>query len=110
MRLDEELDLNLVQTSIESDHDLSGAVIVDDLEFANVTVLHHDGQELDDHLRTWPQENLTFVAFLRVVKRLERIGQRIHANHFSLVATSFFKKSCLLKRDKRPFVGRLDID
>ncbi|KAF1763329.1 hypothetical protein GCK72_011595 [Caenorhabditis remanei] len=43
-------DGGLVETSGEVDDDLSGAVVVDDLELSDVSVLHHDGQEADDDL------------------------------------------------------------
>jgi hypothetical protein len=33
-------------------------VIVDDLELADVAVLHHDGQEAGDHLRRGAKQNL----------------------------------------------------
>ena len=44
-------DGGLVEASGEVDDDLSGAVVVDDLELSDVSVLHHDGQEADDNLR-----------------------------------------------------------
>ena len=43
-------DGGLVETSGEVDDDLSGAVVVDDLELSDVSVLHHDGQEANDDL------------------------------------------------------------
>lgn len=46
-------DGGLVETSGEVDDDLSGAVVVDDLELSDVSVLHHDGQEADDDLENY---------------------------------------------------------
>lgn len=66
---------DLVQTSVQVDDDLSSAMVIDNLELANVAVLHHDGQELDDHFRAWPEEHLTFMALLRVVEGLKGVGQ-----------------------------------
>ena len=72
----------LVQSSVKIDDNLAGTMIVDDLELADVAVLHHDGEKLDNDLGARPEQHLTLVAFLGVVERLERVGQRIHANHF----------------------------
>ena len=45
------------------------------------TVFHHHREELDDHLRAGSNDHLTFVTFLGVVDRFQRIGQDIHVNH-----------------------------
>lgn len=43
-------DTTLVQTTVELDNNLSSAMVIDDFEFINVTVLLHDLQEFDDDL------------------------------------------------------------
>ncbi len=35
-------DTTLVEATVQVDNDLSGSVIIDDFEFTNITVLHHD--------------------------------------------------------------------
>lgn len=42
----------LVETSGEVDDNLARAVVVDDFELTDVTVLHHHGQETDDDLKS----------------------------------------------------------
>merc|ERR1711865_284212 len=43
-------DTALVEASVKLNDDLAGAVVVDQLELTNVTVLHHHLKELDDDL------------------------------------------------------------
>jgi hypothetical protein len=56
----------LVETAVQVDDDLASSVIIDDLEFANVAVLHHHGQELDYDLRAWSQQDLSLVSLLSI--------------------------------------------
>ena len=51
-------DTALVQPSGEADDDLSTSVVVDDLELADVAVLHHHGQEAGQHLRRGAEQDL----------------------------------------------------
>lgn len=74
-------DAALVQATGQVDHHLAGPMVVDDLELADVAVLHHHRQELDDDLGARAQQHLALAALLRIVDALERIGQNIHANH-----------------------------
>lgn len=74
-------DSALVQATGQVDNDLAGPVVVDDLELANVAVLHHDRQELDDHLGAGTQQDLSLAALLSVVNALEGIGQNVHSHH-----------------------------
>jgi hypothetical protein len=55
-----------VQSSVQIDNYFASSMIVDDFEFANVAVLHHDGQEFDGHLRAGSQQDLSFVSFLSI--------------------------------------------
>lgn len=63
------------------DDNFSSAMIVDDLEFSNVAVLHHNTKELDDDFGCWANDDLTFATLFGIVDRLEGIGQNVHANH-----------------------------
>lgn len=69
-------------------------MIVDDLELANVAVLHHHRQELDDDLGAGPQQHLALAALLRIVDALEGIGQNIHANHGCGGRQSYVERLC----------------
>jgi len=74
-------DAALVEATGQVDHDLAGAMIVDDLELADVAVLHHHGEELDDHLGAGTQQHLALATLLRVVDALQGIGQYVHTHH-----------------------------
>ncbi len=76
------MDNYLVETTIQVDNNLASSVIIDDLEFANVTVFHHHGQEFDDDLRAGSQQHLSLVSLLSVAEGFQGIGQRVHAYHF----------------------------
>jgi hypothetical protein len=71
----------LVQAAVELHDDLAGAVVVDELELADVAVLHHQREKLDDHLARRPQQHLALAALLRVGERLERVREDADANH-----------------------------
>ena len=45
-------DSALIESSRQIDHNLAGSVIIHHLELPDVSVLHHDGEEPDDDLRT----------------------------------------------------------
>lgn len=64
----------LVQASGQVHDDLAGTVVVHDLEFADVSVLHHDCEELDDDLGAGTQEHLALTALLGVVDAFQGIG------------------------------------
>ena len=59
----------------EVDDNLSRAVVINDLELADVSVLHHDGEEPDHHLGARPDQDLPLAALLRVVDALEAVRQ-----------------------------------
>lgn len=46
-----------------------------------LTVLHHHGQEADDHFGARPDEHLAFPTFLCIVDAFESIGQNVHPHH-----------------------------
>jgi len=66
-------DTSLVETSVELDDNLARSVVVDLLELANVAVLLHDAQELDDDLRRRSDHDLTLSGLLGIVDSVERI-------------------------------------
>lgn len=51
------------------------------LELADVSVLLHDLQELDDDLGGGAQEDLALASLLSVGDRLQGVGQNGHAHH-----------------------------
>lgn len=67
-------DAAFVETAGQIDHDLSGTMVVDDLELADVAMFHHHGQKLDDDFGAWAQQNLTLSTFLGIVDTLKGIG------------------------------------
>lgn len=56
----------LVETANKLDHDLAGAVVINDFKVTNVAVLLHDTQEPDHNPGRWTDENLTLAATLSV--------------------------------------------
>ena len=67
------------------------------LKLADVAVLHHDGEESDDHLRARPEEmelvkkghssqlspqhNLPLAPLLSIVDAAQSVCQRVHPHH-----------------------------
>jgi hypothetical protein len=98
-------DSALVESAVELDDDLASSVIIDNFEFTNVAVLHHDLEELDDDLRGGSDENLSFrfsrctkfnqddylslSSLLSVADVLESVGQNVHANHGDFFVSGF---------------------
>jgi len=74
-------DTGLVETSVELDNDLAGAVVVNLLKFANVSVLLHDLQELDNDLGAGVDQDLALAGLLGVVHGVERIVEDGSADH-----------------------------
>eukprot|EP00619_Florenciella_sp_RCC1007_P012524 CAMPEP_0205920004 /NCGR_PEP_ID=MMETSP1325-20131115/10802_1 /ASSEMBLY_ACC=CAM_ASM_000708 /TAXON_ID=236786 /ORGANISM="Florenciella sp., Strain RCC1007" /LENGTH=150 /DNA_ID=CAMNT_0053287655 /DNA_START=136 /DNA_END=586 /DNA_ORIENTATION=- len=71
----------LVDAAGELHHDLTPSVVVHNGELANVTVLLHDLQELHDHLRARADEHLALSPLLRIVDRLEAVGEHADLDH-----------------------------
>ena len=65
----------LVQSSVKINNDLSGSGIINDFEFANISVLLHLSEELDNDLGDWSEENLSFARFFGVNHFLEAFAQ-----------------------------------
>eukprot|EP00515_Schizochytrium_aggregatum_P018991 CAMPEP_0202104638 /NCGR_PEP_ID=MMETSP0965-20130614/5579_1 /ASSEMBLY_ACC=CAM_ASM_000507 /TAXON_ID=4773 /ORGANISM="Schizochytrium aggregatum, Strain ATCC28209" /LENGTH=310 /DNA_ID=CAMNT_0048673505 /DNA_START=60 /DNA_END=993 /DNA_ORIENTATION=+ len=74
-------DTALVEAADKLNNDFAAAVVVNVLELANVAVLLHALEELDDHLRGRADKHLALAPLLSVANGLEGIGQHGHANH-----------------------------
>ena len=74
-------DSDLVDSASQVDDDLATPVIVDNLELADVSVLHHDGQESDDDTGAGAEGDLAFAALFSVVDALQGVGQTVHQHH-----------------------------
>ncbi len=74
-------DAALVEPASQVDDNFAASVVVDDLELADVAVLHHDGEKSYNHLRRRPQENLALAALLCVIDGFEGRGQGVHQHH-----------------------------
>lgn len=70
-----------VEAAGQVDDNFAGTMVVDDFEFTNVTMFHHDSQKFDDDFGAWAQQNLAFATFLSVVDAFQGIGQNIHSHH-----------------------------
>lgn len=75
-------DTSLVETTVELNDDLAGAMIVDDLELADVSVALHDTEELDDDLGGRTDENLALATALSVDNVVEAVVKDGYADHF----------------------------
>ena len=73
----------LVEATVQVHDDLSGAVVIDDLELTNVAVLLHDLEELDDDLGGRAEEHLALSATLGAGNIAQRGGEDGHHDHFS---------------------------
>lgn len=79
-------DAALVQTAIELNDDLAGAVVGQFFELADVSLRLHELKELDDDLGGRTEEDLTLASLLRVVDVLQSIAQNTGSDHlFALV-------------------------
>lgn len=67
-------DATLVQSTVQLNDDLARSVIVDVLELTDVTMLLHDGQELDDDLGGGSNQDLTLTGLLGIVDCVQGIG------------------------------------
>lgn len=72
----------LVQATIEVHNDLTSAVVIDQLEGADVTVPLHHLQKLHHNLGGWANEHLTLAAALRTSNGAESVSQNAHHGHF----------------------------
>jgi hypothetical protein len=66
-------DTSLVESAVELDDNLAGAVVINFLELADVSVLLHDREELDDDLGRRSNQDLALSRLLGVVDGIERI-------------------------------------
>lgn len=91
-------DTSLVETAVELNDDLAGAMVVDLLELANVAVTLHDLEELDDDLGARSDQDLTLASLLGIVDGVESIVENGSADHFGGVVGTEILKSNLEMR------------
>lgn len=59
-------DSALVNPSEQLNNDLSGSVVIDDLELSDVSLLLHDLEELDQHFGARPEQDLSLALSLGI--------------------------------------------
>lgn len=84
-------DTSLVETAVQLNDNLAGAVVIDLLELANVAVLLHDLQELDNDLGGRTDQDLALARLLGVVDALESIVENGSADHLGGVVKEILK-------------------
>ena len=71
----------LVDAADELHYNLSCSVVVDNLQVANVAVLLHHLQKLNDDLGVWPDQNLAFSTLLGIDDVVQAISQHADSHH-----------------------------
>lgn len=51
-------DTTFVESSVEVNNNLSGSLVINDLEFTDISVTLHSSKELDNDLGDWSEHNL----------------------------------------------------
>lgn len=82
-------DTTLVQATVQLDDNLASAMVINDFEFTNVTVLLHDLEELDDDLGGGADQDLTLSTLFGVINALKSIVQHADTDHL------FSERKCL---------------
>lgn len=82
-------DTGLVEATVELNDDLARAVVIDLLELADVAVLLHDLEELDDDLGAGSDQDLALAGLLGVVDVVEGIVENGSADHLGGVGLRF---------------------
>ena len=77
----------LVQAAVQGHDDLAGAVVIDQLHVADVAVLLHDLEELDDDLGGGADQDLALAGTLSRRDGLEGVSQNGHHGHLGSVVT-----------------------
>ena len=65
----------LVEPSEKIDNDLAASVVIDNLEFTDVTTVHHNLEELNDNLASWADKNLPLAPAFCVGDCLESVSE-----------------------------------
>jgi hypothetical protein len=86
-------DTSLVETAVQLNDDLAGAVVIDLLELANVAVTLHDLEELDNDLGARSDQDLALAGLLGVVDGVEGIVEDGSADHFGGIDGEILKSS-----------------
>ena len=74
-------DTTLVQSTGQLHNNLSGSVVIDVLELANVAVFLHNLQELDDDLRRWSDQDLSLAGLFGVVDGVKGVSEHGSSGH-----------------------------
>jgi hypothetical protein len=77
-------DSRLVETAQKVDDDLARAVIINNLELTDVTVLLHQAQEGNDDLGSRADHHLALSTALSVGDGTKGVGKGINKNHFEI--------------------------
>jgi len=64
-------------------------------------MLHHHGQELDDHLGAGTQQHLPLATLLGVVYALQGIGQYVHTHHGCKMFGNTISQEAIITEKKR---------
>lgn len=76
-------DSALVDATDELNDDLLASVVIDDLELADVVVLLHDTQELEQHLRNGLQKHLLFTLALGIDDCSQGVRKDVDLDHWN---------------------------
>ena len=71
----------LVDAPTQVHNNLSGSVVINDLELVDVSVLLHNLQKFHNDLGTRTDQDLTLPTLLSIGDGTEAISQNTHANH-----------------------------
>ena len=71
-------DSALVDSAKQMHHDLAVSTVINHLHFSNVSVLHHDMKELEDHFGTRADDDLALSTLLGVVDVDQRVVEGAH--------------------------------
>ena len=78
----------LVDAAGELHNNLPCSVIIDDLQIADVAMLLHHLQKLDDDLGVWPDQHLALSTLLGIHNVVEAIAQHTDSHHLFTGALS----------------------
>jgi len=72
---------SLVETTVQLDDNLARAVVIDDLELADIAMTLHDRKELHNHLRGGTDQHLALTAALGIDNVVKTVVKDGDANH-----------------------------
>jgi len=74
-------DSTLVNATNQLHYDLFASVVIDDLELADVVVLLHDAEELEEHFGGGSEEDLLFALALGVDDVAKCVSEDVYFHH-----------------------------